>query len=73
MPGGMDSAWGCGAVLGCGSLMLALLAIGMMNVVAMVVVTVAITAERLMPVRLQVARVTGVVIVVVGVLTIARV
>ena len=64
---------GVRCVLGCGSLMLALLAIGMMNVVAMVVVTVAITAERLMPVRLQVARVTGVVIVVVGVLTIARV
>ena len=59
--------------LGCGSLMLALLAIGMMNVVAMVAVTLAISAERLAPAPLRVARVAGVVIVVVGVLTIARV
>jgi len=57
----------------CGSLMLALLAIGMMDLVAMAAVTLAISAERLAPAPLRVARVTGVAIVVVGVLTIARV
>ncbi len=57
----------------CGSLMLALLAIGMMDLVAMAAVTLAISAERLAPAPLGVARVTGVAIVVVGVLTIARV
>jgi predicted metal-binding membrane protein len=59
--------------LSCGSLMLALLAIGMMDLVAMAAVTLAITAERLAPAPLRVARVAGVAIVVVGVLTIARV
>jgi hypothetical protein len=53
--------------------MVALLAIGMMNMVAMIAVTIAISAERLLPARLQVARVSGVVIVLIGVLTIARV
>ena len=53
--------------------MLALLAIGMMNVIAMIAVTIAISAERLLPPRLQVARVAGAVIVLIGVLTIARV
>jgi predicted metal-binding membrane protein len=57
----------------CGSLMLALLAIGMMDLVAMAAVTLAISAERLAPAPLPVARVAGVAIVVVGVLTIARV
>jgi predicted metal-binding membrane protein len=72
-------AWRHGLSLGvrcslcCGSLMLALLAIGMMNLVAMAVVTLAISAERLAPAPLRVARVVGVAIVVVGVLTIARV
>jgi predicted metal-binding membrane protein len=72
-------AWRHGLRLGvqcslcCGSLMLALLAIGMMDVVAMAAVTLAISAERLAPVPLRVARVAGVAIVVVGVLTIARV
>jgi hypothetical protein len=51
----------------------ALLAIGMMDLVAMAAVTLAISAERLAPAPLRVARVTGVAIVVVGVLTIARV
>ena len=59
--------------LSCGSLMLALLAIGMMDLVAMAAVTLAISAERLAPAPLRVARVAGVAIVVVGVLTIARV
>jgi predicted metal-binding membrane protein len=57
----------------CGSLMLALLAIGMMDLVAMAAVTLAISAERLAPAPLRVARLAGVAIVVVGVLTIARV
>jgi len=71
-------AWRHGLRLGvrcslcCGSLMLALLAIGMMDLVAMAAVTLAISAERLTPVPLRVARVVGVAIVVVGVLTIAR-
>ena len=72
-------AWRHGLRLGvrcslcCGSLMLALLAIGMMDLVAMAAVTLAISAERLTPVPLRVARVVGVAIVVVGVLTLARV
>ncbi|MGH7518112.1 MAG: DUF2182 domain-containing protein [Gemmatimonadales bacterium] len=72
-------AWRHGLRLGvrcslcCGSLILALLAIGMMDLVAMAAVTLAISAERLAPAPLRVARVAGVAIVVVGVLTIARV
>ena len=72
-------AWRHGLRLGvrcslcCGSLMLALLAIGMMDLVAMVAVTLAISAERLAPAPLRVARAAGVAIVVVGVLTIARI
>lgn len=53
--------------------MLALLAIGMMDLVAMAAVTLAISAERLAPAPLRVARAAGLAIVVVGVLTIARV
>ena len=72
-------AWRHGLRLGvrcslcCGSLMLALLAIGMMDPVAMAAVMLAISAERLAPAPLRVARVAGMAIVVVGVLTIARV
>ena len=72
-------AWRHGLRLGvrcslcCGSLMLVLLAIGMMDLVAMAAVTLAISAERWAPAPLRVARVAGVAIVVVGVLTIARV
>ena len=71
-------AWRHGLRLGvrcslcCGSLMLALLAIGMMDLVAMAAVTLAISAERLAPAPLRLARVAGVAIVVVGLLTIAR-
>jgi predicted metal-binding membrane protein len=54
----------------CGSLMLALLAIGMMDVIATLVVTLAIAGERLAPARLRVARVVGVAILTAGVLTI---
>ncbi len=69
-------AWRHGLGLGvrcslcCGSLMLALLASGM-NLVAMAAVTLVISAERLTPVRLRVARGAGMGIVVAGVLTIA--
>jgi predicted metal-binding membrane protein len=72
-------AWRHGVSLGvrcslcCGSLMLALLALGMIDLVAMAAVALAISAERLTPVPLQVARVAGVAIVVVGVLTLVRV
>jgi len=71
-------AWRYGLRLGvrcclcCGSLMLALLAIGMMDLVAVAGVTLVISAERLAPVPLRVARVAGVAIAVVGVLTITR-
>jgi predicted metal-binding membrane protein len=72
------SAWRHGLRLGvrcglcCGSLMLALLAIGMTNLVAMVAVTIAISAERLAPAPLRIARVAGVAIIFIGVVMIAR-
>lgn len=75
----MRGAWRHGLRLGmrcslcCGSLMAALLAIGMMNLVAMAAVTIAIAAERLAPAPVRVARAAGVAIAVVGVLTMARV
>ena len=59
--------------LSCGNLMLALLAIGMMDPVAMAAVTLAISAERLAPAPLRITRVAGLAIVVVGLLTIARI
>lgn len=68
----MASGLGVRCSLCCAGLMLALLAIGMMNPVAMGAVTLAISAERLTPVPRGIARVAGVAIVVVGVLTIAR-
>ena len=58
--------------LGCGNLMLALLAIGMMHVVAMVVVTIAIAFERLGPAPVQIALAAGVLFLVVGAITIAH-
>ena len=71
-------AWRHGLRLGvrcslcCASLMVALLAVGMTDLVAMAAVALAISAERLTPVPLRIARVAGVAIVVAGVLTIAR-
>jgi hypothetical protein len=53
--------------------MLALLAMGMMNLFAMAAVTLAITAERLAPAPLRVARAAGVAIVALGVVAIARI
>ena len=77
-PGAL-SAWRHGLRLGvrcslsCGNLMLALLAIGMMDPMAMAAVTLAISAERLAPAPLRIARAAGVAIVLVGALTIARI
>ena len=71
-------AWRHGLRLGvrccrcCGNLMLALLAIGMMDLVAAAAVTLAISAERLAPAPLRVERVAGLAIIVAGALTIAR-
>jgi predicted metal-binding membrane protein len=76
-PGALG-AWRHGLRLGvrcslcCASLMLALLAIGMTDLVAMAAVALAISAERLTPVPLRIARVAGLAIVVAGLLTIAR-
>jgi predicted metal-binding membrane protein len=75
----VPGAWRHGLELGVrcslcsGSLMLVLVAIGMMDVVAMAAVTLAISAERLAPAPLRVARLTGVALIVVGMVTIARV
>ena len=72
------AAWRHGLELGvrcalcCGTVMLALLTVGMMDLVAMAAVTLAITAERLTPAPLRAARVTGVAIIVLGLLTIVR-
>jgi predicted metal-binding membrane protein len=57
----------------CSGLMVALLAAGMMNPVAMALVALAITAERLAPAPQWVERLAGLAIVVVGVLTVARI
>ena len=56
----------------CGPLMLALLASGMMEPLPMAAATLAITAERIAPAPLRVARLAGVAILVTGVLTMAR-
>jgi len=72
-------AWRNGVRLGvqcalcCSGLMLALLAMGMMNPVAMVAVTLTITAERLAPAPRWVTRVAGLAMVAVGAVTIARI
>jgi predicted metal-binding membrane protein len=76
-PGSLG-AWRHGLGLGvrcslcCGGLMVALLAIGMTELVAMVAVALAISAERLAPAKLHIARVAGIAVIVAGVLTIAR-
>jgi predicted metal-binding membrane protein len=65
LPAGARGAWRHGLGLGarcswsCGNLMLALLAVGMMDLMAMAVVTLVITAERLGPAPLHVSRVVG--------------
>jgi predicted metal-binding membrane protein len=67
---GIAAGMRCG--LCCGNLMLALLVVGMMQPVAMAAAAIAISAERLAPVPVRVARVAGAVLAVAGVLTIAR-
>lgn len=67
---GLKLGVGCGRC--CAGLMLALLAVGTMNLFAMAAVTVAIAAERLTPAPLRAARAAGLAIGVVGVVTIAR-
>ncbi|HEY9441855.1 MAG TPA: DUF2182 domain-containing protein [Gemmatimonadales bacterium] len=75
---GAGSAFRYGLELGvrcsraCGPLMLALLASGLMEPLPMAAATLAITAERIAPAPLRVARLAGVAILVTGVLTMAR-
>jgi predicted metal-binding membrane protein len=75
---GAGLAWRYGLRLGrdcglsCAGLMASLLVAGAMDLRAMVIVTVAITAERLTPAGERTARVIGVVAIVVGSMLIAR-
>jgi predicted metal-binding membrane protein len=55
----------------CGSLMLVLLGTGAMNEVAMVAITLAISAERLGRAPLRVARVVGMAMILIGILTLS--
>jgi predicted metal-binding membrane protein len=55
----------------CGSLMLVLLGAGAMNEVAMVAITLAISAERLGRAPLRVARVVGMAMLLIGILTLS--
>lgn len=72
------SAWRGGVRYGlhcvacCGNLMAALVAIGMMNVPAMIAVSAAIAAERVTPARLHAARVVGAAGLGVGLAMLAR-
>jgi predicted metal-binding membrane protein len=78
LPGDAVTAWRYGLRLGvqcsrcCAGLMAILLVIGVMDLRAMVVVTAAITVERLVPAGQRVARGTGAVFVGAGVLLVAR-
>jgi predicted metal-binding membrane protein len=75
---GARTAWRQGLRLGlhcsqcCVGLMAILLVIGVMNLRAMAVVAIAITAERLAPAGERVARATGAVAVGAGLFLIAR-
>ena len=78
LPADVATAWRYGIRLGlhcaycCSNLMAILLVIGVMDIGAMVVVTIAITVERLAPAGALVARAIGVVAVATGLLLIAR-
>jgi predicted metal-binding membrane protein len=78
LPADAGTAWRHGLRLGlhcslcCAGPMAILLAIGVMDLRAMAVVTVAITAERLVPAGERVARLTGAVAVVAGLFQVAR-
>ena len=67
---GLELGLRCGR--SCGPLMLALLATGLMEPLAMAAVTLAITTERLAPAPLRVVRLVGVAILLVGMVTVAR-
>jgi predicted metal-binding membrane protein len=68
-----DGAWRCGLRLGrhcvvsCFGLMLVLIALGVMDLTTMVVVTVAITAERLARNPARIARWTGAIMLIAGI------
>ena len=78
MPADVDAAWRHGLRLGlhcsysCAGLTAILLVLGVMDLRAMVVVTAAITLERLAPAGERVARAIGAVIVGAGLFLIAR-
>ena len=78
LPAGAGTAWRHGVGLGvhcaycCAGLMAILLVVGIMDLRAMAVVTAAITVERLAPAGERVARATGAVVVVAGLVLIAR-
>lgn len=78
LPAGAGTAWRHGLRLGrhcvlcCAGQMAVLLALGVMDLRAMIVVTAAIAAERLLPAGERVARATGLVAVAAGLLLIAR-
>ena len=78
LPAGAGPAWRHGLRLGlhcsycCAGLMAILLVVGVMDLVTMVVVTAAITVERLAPAGVRVARVIGAVAVGIGLVLIAR-
>lgn len=63
---------GVQCALCCSGLMMALLSVGMMNLVAMVLVTLAVTTERLAAAPQRVARLAGLAMVAIGVLSVAR-
>jgi predicted metal-binding membrane protein len=68
---GLRFGWHC--ISSCANLTAILLVIGVMDLRAMAVVTAAITAERLAPAGERVAQAIGVVVIVAGLLLIARV
>jgi predicted metal-binding membrane protein len=78
LPADAGTAWRHGVRLGlhcarcCAGLIAILLVLGVMDLGAMAVVAVAITVERLAPAGERVARVTGAVVVVAGLILIAR-
>src|SRR5262245_20383636 len=78
LPADAGSAWRHGVRLGldcvfcCANLMAILLVVGVMDAVAMAVVTAAITSERLAPAGERVARAIGVVVVGAGMFAIVR-
>src|SRR5579871_903117 len=78
LPEGLASGWGQGLRLGlrcsycCAPLMAILLVVGVMDLRAMAVVTVATTAERLAPGSARVARIMGAVVIALGLMVLAK-